>query len=78
MKIEHKGEQKVSPRAPKGSQKRAKWSQEGAKGSEKEPKVRQIHHKITIREKVAKRSPKWKPLVIQDRPFWEQFSMKDR
>ena len=83
------GSAKVSPRAPKGSQKRDKWSQKGAKGNQKggngmpkgsqrEPKVSPIQYKINIKDKVAKRSREGSEKGPTGHEFLESFSMKNR
>ena len=72
-----KSEPRDTKSEPKGSQREPKGAKSEPTGAKREPKVSQNQHKINIKDKVDKRSPK-RSLVVQfPGPFWEPFSLKN-
>ena len=69
-----KSDPKGTKSEPKGAKSEPKGSQSEPKGAKRDQNGDQIQHKINIKGRVAKRSPKWSPHNPDLGPFWEPFS----
>ena len=73
-----KSDPKGTKSEPKGAKSEPKGSQSEPKGAKRDQNGDQIQHKINIKDKVAKRSPKRSLHREFPGPFWVPFSIKKR
>ena len=73
-----KSDPKGTKSEPKGAKSEPKGSQSEPKGAKRDQNGDQIQHKINIKGRVAKSMDFGRKRVLQDRPFWEPLSIKNR